>query len=37
MARSLERRRAKRCPWLGKALGERRGAQIPSGRLSHGR
>lgn len=35
--RSLERRRAKRCSWLGKALGKRRGAQLSSGRLTHGR
>lgn len=35
LTRSLKRRGAKRRPWLGKALGERR-AQLPSGRLSHG-
>lgn len=33
---SLERRRAKRRPWLGKALREGRRTQLPSGRLSHG-
>lgn len=36
MTGSLERRRAKRRPWLGEALGESGGAQVPSGRLSHG-
>lgn len=35
LTRSLKRR-AKRCPWLGKSLGQRRRAQLPSGRLSHG-